>query len=182
MKPTCSRYWQFGIPILFLIASCRTNENAGPTPASVDGWAPVYSTSADAYTVSSTDPKTIEDGGKIYVKGKELYQVEAGKGIHVVDISNPVSPQKLRFIAIRGAQEMAIKGNYLYANNLNDLVVVDISNITSVKEVGRMKGIFHMVDQSYPPEDGYFECIDASKGTVVGWEQKTLKHPKCRRN
>jgi hypothetical protein len=182
MKQIYSRYWRLGIPILLLMASCQTDNNAGPTPKHVDGWAPVYSTDKAAYTISATSPAPITNGGKIYVRGSELYQVETGKGIHVLDISQPSNPQKKKFISIMGAQEMAIKGGYLYANNLNDLVVIDIGNPEAVTEVGRMKNLFHMVDQSYPPEDGWFECIDATKGTVVGWEQRNLSKPKCRRN
>jgi hypothetical protein len=182
MKQTSSRYWGISIPILLLLASCQTNNNAGPTPDHVDGWIPVYSSDAAAYTISATSPVATTNGGKIYVRGNELYQVEAGKGVHVIDISQPSNPQKKKFISIMGAQEMAIKGGYLYANNLNDLVVIDIGNPGAISEVGRMKNIFHMVDQAYPPEDGWFECIDASKGTVVGWEQKNLSNPKCRRN
>jgi hypothetical protein len=184
MKQIYSRYWRVGIPILLFMASCQNNNNnnVGPTPKNVDGWTPVYSSDAEAHKISATGPVATTNGGKIYVRGNELYQVEAGKGIHVIDISQPTNPQKKKFISIVGAQEMAIKGGYLYANNLNDLVVIDIGNPEAVTEVGRMKSMFHMIDQAYPPEDGWFECIDASRGTVVGWEQKNLAKPKCRRN
>jgi hypothetical protein len=36
-----------------------------------------------------------------------------------------------------------------------------------------------MLNQDFPPEFGYFECVDTTKGTVVGWEKKTLKRPEC---
>lgn len=169
------------LPLLLLFTACDQN-GAGPVPKEADGWAPVYSTNTEALTISSADPKTIEKGGKIYTKGTLLYQVETGKGIHVINIADPANPQKVKFININGAQEMAIKGQTLYANNLNDLVVVDITDYASVKEVGRLKNVFHLVNQYRPPGEGYFECIDASKGTVVGWEQKKLQSPRCKTN
>lgn len=173
--------WRVAMPALLLLAACEGN-NVTPSPAKVDGWKPIYSTNAEAVAIKGTDPRLIENGGKIYTKGNILYQVETGKGIHIIDISQPANPQKLKFITVRGVQEMAIKDNYLYANNLNDLVVVDISDLSAVKEVNRMVKIFHLVDQELPPSSGYFECVDASKGTVVGWEQTSLDHPKCMKN
>lgn len=168
------------VPVFMLaVGACKT-ENTNPNvPEEVEGWAPVYA--ADAYTVKTTDPRSIEKGGKIYVKGNLLFQVETNKGIHVIDISHPENPQKLKFIAVSGAQEMAAKENYIYTNNLNDMVILDISNIAEVKVVNRVASAFHMLDQNLPPERGYFECIDAAKGIVTGWEKKTLKRPECTR-
>ena len=165
-------------PLLLLaLNSCKPESSY---PVDVDGWAPVY-VSGEENTISSTEAKATEHGGKIYVKGSTLYQVEAGKGIHVIDISNPNSAKKTRFINCVGAQELSIKDNYLYTNNINDLVVLDISNINDVKVVNRKAGSLHMVDATAPPGSGYFECPEAAKGTVIGWEQKNIKNPKCRK-
>ena len=166
------------LPLLLLFTACDQN-GAGPVPKEADGWAPVYSTNTEALTISSADPKTIEKGGKIYLKNDTLYQVEVGKGIHVLDISQPSNPRKLQFITVLGAQEMAIKDNYLYTNNMNDLVVVDIRKLSDVKLADRIANVFHMIDKNYPPGNGYYECVDPNKGEVIGWEQKVLNYPKC---
>lgn len=176
------------LPVLIIsLASCdpfgnrhRTEPEPEPVPAEVDGWAPVYSNGSDITVIKSMPPQNIDKGGKIYIKGDTLYQVESGKGIHVILIKQPSNPQKLAFISVTGAQEMAIKNNMLYTNNLNDLVVIDISKTDSAKLVDRVSSVFHMVDATRPPGTGYYECVDKSKGTVVGWEQKLLKYPKCR--
>jgi hypothetical protein len=139
-------------------------------PDSTDGWAPIYAKTEDANAIQSVEPVPIENGGKIYVKGN-----------HVIDISQPNHPKKLRFISIAGAQEMAIKDNMLYTNNLNDLVVVDISNVSDVKVQDRLPDVFHIIDGQKPPLSGYFICPDPSKGEVIGWEQKTIYHPECRK-
>ena len=166
----------------FLLSCKPYDEPVMRPPASIEGYAPIYGNNNNAKTIKSVAPRNIEKGGKIYVKSDTLYQVETGKGIHVINIADPANPHKVKFININGAQEMAIKGQTLYANNLNDLVVVDITDYASVKEVGRLKNVFHLVNQYKPPGEGYFECIDASKGTVVGWEQKKLQSPRCKTN
>ena len=174
--PTTAR-WLVAPLFLLLFGSCKPESSY---PVDVDGWAPVY-VSNEENTINATDARTTEHGGKIYVKGPTLYQVEAGKGIHVIDISDPNNAKKIKFINCVGAQELSIKDNYLYTNNINDLVVLDISDISNVKVANRKTGSLHMVDATAPPGTGYFECPEASKGVVIGWEQKNIKNPKCRK-
>ncbi len=163
--------------------SRETEPEPTPTPpAEVDGWAPVYNKDSSAKAIKAVEPRLIENGGKIYIKGDTLYQLESGKGIHVIYVAQPGNPQKVKFINVLGAQEMAIKDNVLYTNNMNDLVVLDIANINNVQVVDRISSVFHLVNGNEPSGTGYYECVDASKGEVVGWEAKTLKYPKCRKN
>ena len=183
MKSTLRRAWL--LPVLALsLASCdpkrRTVEPRETWPVEIDGWAPVYNTTGDYATVKSMPPQNIVNGGKIYIKGDTLYQVESGKGIHVIIIKQPANPQKVAFISVTGAQELAVKNSMMYTNNLNDLVVLDISQTDSIKVVDRISNVFNMVDSTRPPGTGYYECVDYKKGQVVGWEQKLLSYPKCR--
>lgn len=176
------------LPVLLLVlASCdpfgrhgRDPEPVPESPKEVDGWAPVYNKDEANKQIKSMEPRTIDKGGKIYVKGDTLYQVESGKGIHVIVLKQPSNPQKVAFINVLGAQEIAIKDNMMYVNNMNDLVVLDITDVRAVKIADRITSVFHLVDPAHPPGTGYYECVDASKGEVVGWEQKTLSYPKCR--
>lgn len=148
-------------------------------PEETDGWVPVYSPASEANTVKSLPPQAIVNAGKVYIKDNLLFQLEEGKGIHVLDVSNPAAPERLNFIAVAGAQEMSIKDNYLYTNNLNDLVTIDVQNVANATLVSRTANVFHILEQNVPPQPGYFECVDASKGVVIGWEKKVIKHPKC---
>ncbi|MBS1772619.1 MAG: hypothetical protein JST82_07155 [Bacteroidetes bacterium] len=184
------QYFIAGLLAVLALASCdpfgynKKKTNPQPVkqpPAEVDGWAPVYNTDPANAEIKSMPPRNIDKGGKIYVKGDTLYEVEAGKGIHVILINQPQNPQKIAFINVLGAQEVAIKNNVLYTNNINDLVALDITNTSDVKTIDRISNVFHLVDVNYPPGTGYFECVDKSKGTVVGWETKTLNYPKCSR-
>ncbi len=184
LKPT---KWLI-LPLMILLASCdpfgSNNRYVEPveSPAEIDGWAPVYAKDGNAAVISSENPRQIVKSGKIYVKGNMLYQVEVGSGIHVIDITDRNNPRKVKFINVVGAQEMAIMNDLLYTNNVNDLVVVDILDINNVKLIDRVEGMFHMVDPTLPPSSGYFECIDPKQGVVVGWEQKVLYNPVCRKN
>lgn len=169
--------------LLLLLASCDPSgvgSNEKP-PASVQGYAPVYEASASARLIKADTPRNIVKGGKIYVKGSTLYQVEIGKGIHVINIADAANPVKKGFIQVLGCQELSIKGDYLYTNNLNDLVAIDISNIAAPQVKDRVANTFHIVDESVPPTNGWYECTDAAKGTVIGWELKTLEYPQCRK-
>lgn len=172
--------------LTIMLASCDPFGSPGnidePRPAEAEGWAPVYASADVSSTIEAKEAQPIENGGKIYIKGSRLYQVEAGKGIHIIDIQDGNNPQKLRFIQVTGAQEIAIMNNNLYTNNVNDLVVLNIADINNIQVINRVTDMFHLVDPNLPPTTGYFECIDPEKGVVVGWEPKTIQNPVCRKN
>lgn len=186
-KKNYTRAWLLPMLCLsFTFASCdpfgSTQPVDEPRPAEAEGWAPVYASEKVATTIEGMEAQPIEKGGKIYIKGHKLYQVEVGKGIHVIDIQDGNNPQKIKFIQVTGAQEVAIMNNNLYTNNINDLIVLNIADINNVQVINRMPDMFHLVDPTLPPAAGYFECIDPSKGVVVGWEPKTIQNPVCRKN
>jgi len=169
---------------LFAIASCIKPyvEPVGPpAPEKTDGWAPIYDSSNTSKIIKAVAARPISKGGRIYVKDTILYQVEQGHGIHAISIAKKDAPFKLGFLEVVGAQEMAIIGNVLYTNNLNDLVAIDITDFGSPKLTDRISGAFHIFDANYPPGSGWYECIDSRKGKVVGWEIKSLNRPQCSR-
>ena len=53
------------------------------------------------------------------------------QGVHVIDNSDLSNPQKIGFINIEGNIDIALKGDYIYADDYYNLVVIDISNIES---------------------------------------------------
>lgn len=118
-------------------------------------------------------PVEIVHPGKIYIKDNFLFVNEYGKGIHVIDNSDPANPEKIAFYEIMGNVDMAIKGNILYADSYIDLVAIDISDINNPKEKGRLENIFPEVvpegDMWYP-----FVNVDNSKGVIVDWEVKEV--------
>lgn len=169
---------------LLLLCSCDPFYGGEPyreqPPEHVQGYAPIYDSAGNARLIRSMAPRPIEKGGKIYVKDKILFQVESGKGIHVISVADAAKPEKLRFLQVPGCEELSVKGDLLYANNYNDLVVVNISDLSNPRVEDRVSNTFHLVDPLHPPAGGWYECPDGAKGTVIGWELKTLHYPKCR--
>src|SRR5690606_8339027 len=68
------------------------------------------------YEVGSTSAQQISNAVKIYVYGNYLFVNEVNKGVHVIDNTNPASPVNKRFINIPGNVDIAVKGNFLYAD------------------------------------------------------------------
>jgi hypothetical protein len=148
----------------------------------ITGYVPIYVSKEDAAFIGAAAAKPTVLPGKIYAWGNYLFQVEQNRGIHVIDNSNPQQAHKISFLNVPAASELAVKDGYLYTNNLDDLVVFDISDINSPRLVNRVENAFPQISQEYPPFNGvYFECVDPSKGVVVGWEEKQIENPKCRR-
>ena len=97
----------------------------------MEGFVPIYASAQASKQVSIEASKPTEIPGKIYAYQQYLFQVDQGKGIHIIDNTNPQQAQKIAFINIPLCSEIAIRSNFLYTNNLSDLIVFDISNIAS---------------------------------------------------
>lgn len=123
--------------------------------------------------VKSKAAYEIQTAGKIYIKDNYLFVNEKYKGIHVFDNSNPASPVNLAFLDIPGNVDLAIRGNFLYADNYVDLVVLDISNLNAPVEVARIKDIF---PYTIPETTGTYPIsnIDKDQGVIVGWQVKEV--------
>jgi len=171
------------LSICILFSACTPYERI---PESTEGYVPIYSQDVSTLKTIKAEPARVTiNGGKIYTVGNLLFQVEQDSGIHVINYANPSSPQKLGFIRSFMCKELAVRNGFIYSNNLSDLVVIDINNISDVKEVGRTPDVFPDLSLQYPPKASnqfqrlYFECPDPKKGVVVGWKKQTINNPKC---
>lgn len=168
------------LPVILFTISC-TDVDVLPSN-SLEGYAPVYQATTAVKSVSTSAAKNTSSPGKIYAYKTFIYQNDVNNGIHIIDNSNPASPKKVGYINIPFSTEVAVKGDFLYSNNLDDLVVFDISKPAEPKLVNRVADVFPAANQTYPPFfNTVFECADPEKGVVIRWERKTLKDPKCRR-
>lgn len=86
--------------------------------------------------------RTIENPGKIYFKDDYLFINEIDAGIHVIDNRNRSTPTSVGFIDLPGNKDLAARGDFLYADNYTDLVILDISDKTNIKEVNRVENAF----------------------------------------
>ena len=130
---------------------------------------PVYMTYDDLRSsLKVADGQDIIQPGKIYFKDNYIFVNEYQKGIHVIDNSNPASPEIKKFIEIPGNVDLAIKDNILYADSYVDLVAIDISDLNDIREVKRITDAFpYMIPAC---GEGIIENVDYEEGVVVGWK------------
>lgn len=124
--------------------------------------------------VKVSQARELNNPGKIYFKDQYIFINEKMEGVHIFDVSNPANPQNIGFIEIPGNIDIAIKDNILYADSYIDLVSLDISNFSDIRETGRVKKVFPYTlpeyDTKYPVAQ-----IDQDKGIVTGWEVKSVR-------
>lgn len=167
--------------VLCVAACCKKPFSDRPwEQGRVAGYAPVYDNSPSLKTLSLAGPQATKLPGKVLVCGHYLLVPDSAlQGIHVLDNSNPRAPQNKYFLQVPGFVTAGTKGNFLYVSNYNDLVTLDLSNLPLLKETARAKGAIQA--GMYPPYGGvYFECVDTTRGTIIGWVPVTLNNPKCR--
>jgi len=165
--------------VCLVLDGCYHNYAPAP-PTSGDTYRPVYAPYSEVRAVETLDPQPFKNVGKIYIKGKFLYVNEVGNGIHIVDNSHPDKPVQVAFIAIMGNQELAIKDSILYADNVTDLVALNIADPHHVRLVKRLENVFDY--SAYPLATNVrFECADPAKGAVIRWEKTAVNNPQCYR-
>ena len=104
---------------------------------------PVYSTKAEVKGAIGSSPAIqISSPGKIFVKGNYVFLNEIDRGIHVIDFSNPANPKNLAFVKIPGCVDMAVRGNFLYADLYTDLVTLDITDPLNLKVQQIQESVF----------------------------------------
>ena len=157
--------------LLLLIASACTDQIFETFMAN----SPVYLSYTDLRSaVKMTAAREMNNPGKIYFKDQYIFINEKMKGVHVYDVSDPTNPQNKGFIEIPGNVDIAIKDNILYADSYIDLVSIDVSSFSAIKEVGRVEKVFPYTLPKY--DTGYpLAKLDEEKGVVTEWEVKSVR-------
>lgn len=124
--------------------------------------------------VKMTSARELNNPGKIYFKDQFIFINERLAGVHVYDVSDPKNPVNKGFIEIPGNVDIAIKDNILYADSYIDLVSIDVSSFSAIKEVGRVKEVFPYTLPTYDTKYPLAE-VDEELGVVTGWEIKQVK-------
>lgn len=121
--------------------------------------------------VEIKSPEPIVKTGKIYTYFKIIFVNEIGKGVHVINNSNPVSPQKIAFLKIPGNVDISIKDNYLYADSYVDLVVFDVSDFNNITYVNRLEKVFPSQLYNYPEgvDAVNLEGVNYNNEVIVDW-------------
>lgn len=154
--------------------SCENNDDGDDQFAEYLVAKPLVMSRAEfANSVAIVDPLPIDESGKIYAYQDYIFVNDMYKGVHVIDNSNPQSPRKIAFIKIAGNVDISIKDDYLYADSITDLVVLDISDINNIEIVNRMRDVLRD-NVVWPAADIFeWEGIDHETEILVGWETVT---------
>ena len=168
--------------IVLSVIACEPTSIDTPNPVGeVDGVRPIYAEIETWDKITTLPAQNIQNLGKIYYKDQFIYVNERNRGIHIINNMNPKNPFPVHFVQVLGSEDIAIKGNFLYVDNVTDLVVLDISNMEDIKEVNRVKNLYPDSRKNPFPEGytGFFECVDEAQGIVIGWEETILNNPAC---
>jgi len=140
---------------------------------------PIYMAYEDfrAKEVTLSTARELVNPGKIWIKDQYLFINEKLEGIHVFNNSNPSAPLNLGFIEIFANTDMAVNGNILYADNYNDLLAIDITNMSEPDILCRTNDVFKFEAANVMPN--YNSNLPAAgvifeKGVITGWEQQEV--------
>ncbi|MBH2003747.1 MAG: hypothetical protein I8H66_03580 [Sphingobacteriia bacterium] len=146
------------VVVLFAAAGCTKDT----VTESYTFYRPVYQTKAEVRTHIMADlPAPVALPGKIVRKDQYIYLNELNKGVHIIDVSNPANPVNRYFIAIPGCVDIAVNGNYLYADCYTDLVTIDISNPATAQ--------LKKVNEAVFPHRYYEGFVADTSSVIVKW-------------
>ncbi|WP_318310358.1 LVIVD repeat-containing protein [Flagellimonas crocea] len=155
-----------------LIISCSDDDSNGKYQEYLVARPLTMSRAEFANSVDIIAPWPMEESGKVYVYQDYIFINDKYKGVHVIDNSNPNQPVKVAFIQIPGNVDISVKNDYLFADSLMDLVVLDISDLGDITIVNRLENVL----QSYVAAPFEADLVDYSSYTynseeiVIGWE------------
>ncbi|MBP6827142.1 MAG: hypothetical protein KA165_11340 [Saprospiraceae bacterium] len=141
-----------GIAVSVALSSCLRDEcNSTRTFVRFD---PVYKTPAECRVgISVQSPRELHKPGKMYIFGQYLFINELNEGIHVIDNTDASNPKNLAFWSIPGNVDIAIRGQYLYADQYIDLLTIDINDMQNPQVVCRSQEAFQLF--GFDPQLGY---------------------------
>ncbi|WP_350286220.1 hypothetical protein [uncultured Croceitalea sp.] len=153
------------------------NEYVIATPLTTD----LFAFKQEAIDV--VEPNEIIQSGKIYAYKNNIFINDVGRGIHVLDNTNPETPQNVAFIKLEGNNDISIKNDRLYADSYGDLVIMDISDISDIGDVKRLENAIYQefwctvgFDVEWPQADAYdYTDLDASSEAIIGWDTKKVR-------
>ncbi len=155
-----------------LLTSCSKKDNL----EHYTYYKPVFKSKAEVRANIKSGPvRDIAEAGKIFIRDNYLFLVDVNKGVHILDVTNANRPQKVAFIPIPGCDDIAVRGNFLYADCNQDLVTIDISNPSSASLKKVIPNIFP--EKYYYNFYGYGHSADTTK-MVADWIRVDMAYAK----
>lgn len=121
--------------------------------------------------VEIQSPKPINKAGKIYAYENYIFINDNSEGLHVIDNTNPSTPQAIAYIKIPGNEDISVKNNFLYADSAIDLVVFDISDIQNIEMVSQLEDVFSVYNFQFPDDiqSVDFGNYNSQLDVIIGW-------------
>lgn len=133
--------------------SCDNDD--APKDTALFGVPQIASKSALRNSVGVQAPHETNSEGKIYVAAGRLFYIAQESGVHIFNNQNPSAPQNIAFLNIPGVHDVAVKDNYLYADNYMDLLVFDISDINNITLVQTLENVVQFYAE-FPTEAEFY--------------------------
>lgn len=115
-------------------------------------------------------PRRIATCGKLVVADRYLFLSEPGKGIHMIDNSDPRAPRQVLFVQIPGNIDIAVDGALLYADSFVDLLTFKVDyEGQSIALIGRLEDQFEYNPYQVVPrkENVILDRVEQKNGVVV---------------
>lgn len=171
----------FSIVILCLfIVSCK-DDNGSSLETQVQA-TPILAAKAEVRTsIVVEPPKPINQAGKIYTYLNYVFVNDRGEGVHVIDNTNAVSPEKVAYIKIPGNYDIEVRNDILYADSYGDLILFDVSNSNSITMIDITEDVFNnfAFSQTNHTQDfdfiNYLEDFNLDENYIVGWTYESVE-------
>jgi hypothetical protein len=162
---------------IFFFSSCNKDKFFAPFAVPV-----IKSLQDIRQSVKVEAAKETNADGKIYVTSKYLFYIAKESGVHIFDNQNPAQPLNKLFLNIEGVHDIAVKGNYLYADNYVDLLVFDISDMNAVHLIKTVENSVEFFPE-YPKSIEYSanDKYPSADEIITGYTTEMRKRPRPRR-
>lgn len=135
---------------------------------------PLVINQSELATIDIIAPRPVDESGKVYTYQDYIFVNDKYQGVHVIDNTFPQRPRKIAFIKIPGNVDISVKDDFLYADSLTDLVVLDISDIENIQQVNRLENVlYNNIIWPFDADIIEDEGFDYETEVLIGWETTT---------
>ncbi len=141
--------------LVFYLQSCRTDCDQR---VYFTTQTPIYnSLSKIRKSIESADPKEIISVDQIVATTNAFFLLERNQGIHVLERVTENSLKKLSFIKAQACLEVSQRFGFLIVCQGPDIVTLDITNLSQIREVSRLENVMNM---SYIKSDSFISYYE----------------------
>ncbi|MFN8670735.1 MAG: hypothetical protein U0457_01470 [Candidatus Sericytochromatia bacterium] len=122
--------------------------------------------------IKITNTRPLHQVNKIYTYKKFLFINDSNMGVHIIDNTNPSEPKNKGFLQIPFNEDISIKKDVLYADSLDELIAIDISEIekNKINITKRLKMETYFLNNKF--------VFDKNKGISIGYKRTPEYKPR----